>query len=61
MQKNTPSALDLFRGELKVINIGLEHFADILEKQDVRVEQVHWRPRAGGDESLQNLLEIMGD
>jgi FdrA protein len=50
---------DLFRQELKVVNIGLRAFAEDLEKQDKRVVHVDWKPAAGGDERLQSILERM--
>ncbi|KKL56168.1 hypothetical protein LCGC14_2057830 [marine sediment metagenome] len=47
----------LFNKELKVINIGIEMFAIDLEKQDVDVIHVNWRPPAGGDLEILKLLE----
>ena len=47
----------LFSKELKVINIGIEMFADDLEKQNVDVIHVNWRPPAGGDLDILKLLE----
>ncbi len=47
----------LFNKELKVINIGIEMFADDLEKQNVDVIHVDWRPPAGGDLDILKLLE----
>jgi hypothetical protein len=47
----------LFNKELKVINIGIEMFADDLEKQNVDVIHVNWRPPAGGDLDILKLLE----
>lgn len=47
----------LFSKELKVINIGIELFADDLERQDVDVIHVDWQPPAGGDLDVLNLLE----
>jgi len=46
-----------FNKELKVINIGIEMFADDLEKQNVDVIHVNWRPPAGGDLDILKLLE----
>ena len=48
---------NLFKKELKVINIGIEMFADDLEKQDVKVIHVNWQPPAGGDLDLLKILE----
>ncbi len=47
---------DLLAGELKVINVGLEGFAETLEGLGVPVVQVDWRPPAGGDPRLAGLL-----
>ena len=47
---------DLLGGELKVINVGLEGFAETLEGLGVPVVQVDWRPPAGGDPHLAGLL-----
>ncbi len=47
----------LFNKELKVINIGIEMFAIDLEKQNVDVIHVNWRPPAGGDLEILKLLE----
>jgi FdrA protein len=47
---------DLLARPLKVINLGLSWFAETLAHQDVPVLQVDWRPPAGGD---QRLLEVL--
>ena len=47
----TPAAL---------INVGLEVFSESLLAQGVRTIQVEWRPPAGGNERLMNILEKMG-
>ena len=46
--------------ELKVINIGVKTFYDVLKEQGVRVIHVDWRPPAGGDKNLTELLEKLG-
>ena len=51
---------DLFKATLKVVNVGVEHFADALRAQGVEVEQVDWRPPPGGDKELGDLLSKMG-
>ncbi len=38
------------------INVGLESFSDSLRAQGAEVVQLDWRPPAGGDEKLANLL-----
>ncbi len=47
----------LLKKELKVINIGVGLFAESLRKQGVKVTQVDWRPPAGGDKKIADLLE----
>lgn len=48
---------NLFNKKLKVINIGIETFAEELEKQGVEVVHVDWRPPAGGDVEILKLLD----
>jgi len=48
---------NLLNKKLKVINIGIETFAKELEKQDVEVVHVDWRPPAGGDVEILKLLD----
>lgn len=50
----------LFKGELVVINMGLESFAENLKAQQVRVLQMNWRPPAGGDREMADLLKKLG-
>jgi hypothetical protein len=44
---------------LRVINVGLDLFADEVEAQGAAVERVDWRPPAGGEDvaALLSLLE----
>ncbi len=42
---------------LIVINIGVDKFAKNLEDQDVEVLHVDWRPPAGGDQEMIDLLD----
>ena len=42
-------ANELFAGELRAVNIGLESFADNLSREGAPVVHVNWRPPAGGD------------
>jgi FdrA protein len=46
---------------LRVINIGLESFADDLRAQGVAVIQMDWRPPAGGNARLAALLTSLDD
>lgn len=48
---------ELFSKELKVINMGLDSFADSLRKEEVEVLQMDWKPPAGGDKHLISLLD----
>jgi FdrA protein len=50
----------LLEKPLKVINVGLEGFAEDLERQGVAVVQVAWQPPAGGDPKLADLLSKLG-
>jgi len=47
---------ELFKTELKVVNIGLESFYSDLKKQKVPVVHVNWRPSAGGNKKMASLL-----
>jgi len=45
---------------LKVINVGLDGFAEELEHQSVAVVRLDWQPPAGGDPKLADLLSKLG-
>ena len=47
----------LLAGTPRVINIGLALFAESLRRQGVPVVDVDWRPPAGGDHEMMELLE----
>jgi len=47
---------ELFKQELKVINMGLQSFANDMKSQGVTVVHVDWRPVAGGNKKLASLL-----
>ncbi len=51
---------DLLTAPLRVINVGLEGLAESLEVLEVPVVQVDWRPPAGGDPKLADLLSKLG-
>lgn len=52
---------DLFKKELKVINVGLKSFKESLEKEGFKVVHLDWKPPAGGDEeALEALRKLMG-
>jgi hypothetical protein len=42
---------------LVVINLGLDKFAQNLEDQNVVVIRVEWKPPAGGDQEMIDLLD----
>ncbi len=47
----------LFTGELKIINMGLEGFAETLKERGASVLHVRWQPPAMGDDDLLSLLD----
>lgn len=47
----------LFTAKLKVVNVGLERFYEAMRDQSVPVCQVEWKPPAGGDPRLLEILE----
>jgi FdrA protein len=54
--KHAPPALGR---PLRVVNVGLEVFAEELENAGVHVTRVRWRPPANGDERLVRILEAL--
>jgi len=48
---------ELFEKELKVINMGLEGFAETLKERETPVMHVRWQPPAMGDADLLSLLD----
>lgn len=54
---SVPVALEAFKPEVAAINVGLESFHQSLLVQGARAVQVDWRPPAGGDEKLIDLLD----
>jgi hypothetical protein len=55
------STLKIFAEPLRVINIGIEGFADDLKAAGVEVIQLDWRPPTGGDPRLATLLASLQD
>ena len=53
--------LNLLEAPIRVVNIGLQKFADDLVGQDVEVVQVDWAPPARGNTQLANLLSRLMD
>ena len=56
-EKGRGDPIDLFSSDLKVVNLGLESFADNLRVHGVEVVQVDWKPPAGGDAKMVALLD----
>jgi FdrA protein len=54
--KMLPLSPDAFSRSVAAINVGLEVFYDSMEAQGASMVQVDWRPPAGGNEKLMNLL-----
>ena len=52
---------DLFRQEIRVINLGLEVFAQELQRLEVPVIHMAWSPPAGGDPRKAALLAALAD
>lgn len=52
-------ANELFRQEIKVINIGLSSFKESLEEEGFHVIQVDWKPPFGDEETLEPLDKIL--
>ncbi|MEM2908420.1 MAG: hypothetical protein QXP65_04425 [Candidatus Hadarchaeales archaeon] len=49
--------LTKFLREPKIINVGAKHFYDDLKSQGADVVHVDWRPPAGGDREIIDLLD----
>ncbi|PWJ48766.1 acyl-CoA synthetase FdrA [Faecalicatena contorta] len=49
----------LFGNKPKIINIGLQSFAEVLREFDCEVEQFDWAPAAGGDMELIQALSFL--
>ena len=45
--------------ELKIINIGLENFAESIKSQNVTVVDTDWKPPALGDDDLFDILKSL--
>ena len=55
------SGLNVLEVPTRVVNIGLQKFADDLVGQNISVVQVDWVPPARGDTRLANLLSRLMD
>ena len=56
-KKDRDLSRDLLAAPPRVINIGLEIFAQDLAQQNIKVAHVRWSPPAGGNSQLAGLLE----
>jgi FdrA protein len=62
MKRSTKSPVPkIFDQPLKVVNLGLSMFADSLRANSIEVVHVDWRPPAGGDARLANILAALED
>ena len=60
MEKRNMERIDrLLNHNVKVINIGIELFSNELNKQNIENIHVDWKPPAGGDEAILNLLRML--
>lgn len=57
---DTSRIQQLFESELVAVNIDPRLFGEALEKQGLEVIQVDWRPVAGGDKKMQDILSVLG-
>ncbi len=48
--------LDLFKSELKVVNIGLEIFNDAMEAQSTKSVHVMWKPTPKLEKEYEDIL-----
>lgn len=55
------STLKIFAEPLRVINIGVEGFAEDLQAVGVEVIHLDWRPPTGGNARLTALLATLQD
>ena len=52
--------LNLFRSEPVTVNVGPRLSATALETQGYCALQVEWKPAAGGDREMQEILDLLG-
>lgn len=58
-EPSDPIAATLLGHRPRVINIGLREFTEALSDRNVSAVQYDWRPAAGGDQHLQDLLAAL--
>ena len=49
--------MELVTKPIKIVNIGIDSFLESLKNQGVEVVHVDWRPPAGGDAKLLDILD----
>ncbi len=49
----------LLNCELNVLNIGINSFFTALEKQNIKVLHVEWRPPVEDDDKIDELLKLL--
>ncbi len=52
---------NLFNQQPVCINLGLESFVEALHDQDIHCAHVNWKPPAGGDTRLIEILNWIED
>ncbi len=55
--EETDKIQELFRKELKVINIGLEIFFEALKQQGIKAVQVNWQPPPKIEKEYEDILD----
>lgn len=55
------SKLKVLDRDIRVINIGIERFSEDLREAGIPVIQMDWRPPAGGDRKLIELLDSLNE
>ncbi len=54
-----PTINRFFEEKLRVINLGLETFAESLQNAGAEVIHVDWTPPAGGDPEMMKILSLL--
>lgn len=51
----------VFEDPLRIVNIGLDVFADDFEAEGIEVVRLDWRPSGGGNPRLASILAQLDD
>ena len=51
----------LFESDLMVVNVGLERFCEAIKMQHISCVQVEWKPPAGGNTRLMEILDKLSN